>query len=63
MYPLRTNNQVFSSKFLTHVVLLVALVHGDPLHLELRHPEVLGHGHGVLALRPIPRQDQLLRRL
>ena len=45
------------------MVLLMARVHGDPLHLELRHPEVLGHGHGALALAAVPRQDQLLRRL
>ena len=49
---------------LTHVVLAVALVGGDPLHGELGHAEVLGHRHRRPLLSVlVPLQKELLRRL
>ena len=48
---------------LTHVVLAVAFVGGDPLHGELGHAQVLGHRHRTPLPLLLPRQQQLLRRL
>ncbi len=45
------------------MVLLVTLVGRDLLQAELRHPQVLGHGHRELLIRPVPLQQQLLGRL
>ena len=48
---------------LTHVVLAVAFVGGDPLHGELGHAQVLGHRHRTPLALLVPLQQQLLRRL